>query len=148
MLLCSFKTSNLVKWPISGGISLWSVLFCRLRILKKLKFPTYGDIEPTSSRDRKFYTVTLWCWRPHVTPCHWQKWMLSFQELITLRGSWIILALNSSNAKRSVSLCPLTTEVTNMPRHQRRIKACMEKDEDGAALSCKSPMHYGWRNFV
>ncbi|KAM4072619.1 hypothetical protein ACB094_11G152100 [Castanea mollissima] len=48
-----------------------------------------------------------------------------------LRGSSVILALNSSNANRSVSLFPPTTVVTNKPHHQRRIKACMKKEEDG-----------------
>ena len=53
----------------------------------------------------------------------------------------MILALNSSNANRSVSLLPPTTEVTNKPHHQRRIKACMKKEEDGGdELHWESPI--------
>ena len=53
----------------------------------------------------------------------------------------MILALNSSNANRSVSLFPPTTEVTNKPHHQRRIKACMKKEEDGGdELHWESPI--------
>ena len=144
VLLDNSKNCNLRKWPISGGISFWKVLFSRVKFLKKLKFPTCGDMEPTSFRDCRSNTMTLWCRRPQVTPCHWQKWMLSFQELITWRGSWVILALNASSANRSVSLFPPTTEVTNRPKLQRRIKVCMQKAE----LRCESPMQCGWWSFV
>ena len=143
VLLSNRKTCSFRKQPISGGISLWKLLFWRVRFLRKLKFPTNGDIGPTSFCDCRFSTVTLWCRWPQVTPCHWQKWMLSFQELIIPKGSWVILALNSSNANWSVTLFPLVTEVRNRQNHQRRIKACIWKDEGG-----ESPMEYGSRNFV
>ena len=101
VLLSNRKTCNLCKWPISRGILLWKLLFWRVRILKKLKFPTYGVTGPTSFEDCRSNTVTLWCRRPQVTPCHWQKWMLSFQVAITPEGSWVILDLKWSNAKWS-----------------------------------------------
>ena len=67
--------------------------------------------------------------------------MLSFQDVITPKGSKVILDLNSSNANRSVSLFPPITEVTNKPHHKRRIKACIEKEEDeGAELDWENPM--------
>ena len=98
-------------------------------------------MEPTNFRDCRCNTVTLWCWRPQITPRHRQKWMLSFQECITLKGSTMILPLNSSNANRSVSLFPPATEVTNKPHHKRRIKAFMQKEEDGRAeLNWESPI--------
>ena len=124
-------------------------MFWGVNFLKKLKFPTCGDIEPTRFRDCKSNIMTLWCRRPQETPCHWQKWMLSFQELITLRGSSLILALNSSNANWSISLFSPTTKVRNKPKHQRRINVCMEKDEDGRAeLRCEqSPIQCGWKGF-
>ena len=72
-------------------------------------------------------TVTLWCRQPQVTPPHWQRWMLWFQELITMRGSWVILALNSGNANWSVSLLPPTTKVINMPYQHKTIKTPIQK---------------------
>ena len=45
----------------------------------------------------------------------------------------MILALNSSNADRSVSLFRPITEVTSKPHHKRRIKTLTQKDEDGGA---------------
>jgi hypothetical protein len=75
--------------------------------------------------------------------------MLSFQELITQKGSRVILALNSSNANRSVSLFPPSTEVTKKAHHKRRLKACMEKDEDGGAeLQWEGPIFMQWDNMV
>ena len=100
VLLCNPKYCNLRSRPISGGISKRKLLFCNVRFLKKLKLPTYGDIEPTSFKDGKFIVVTLWCRQPQVTPCQWQKWMLLFQDAITPKGSWVILSLNWSNANR------------------------------------------------
>ena len=54
----------------------------------------------------------------------------------------MILALNSSNANRSVSLFPPTKEVTNKPHQKtRRIKACMKNEEDGRdELHWESPI--------
>ena len=147
VLLDNSKNCNLRKRPISRGISSWKLLFWRVRILKKLKFPTCGDTEPTSFEDCRSNMVTLWCRRPQVTPRHWQKWKLSFQELITWRGSLMILALNSSNANRSVSLFPPTTEVAKKPHPQKKIKARIQKD-GGAELNWESPMQgqawYDW----
>ena len=138
VLVCKNKNCNLRKRPISGGISLWKLLFESVRFIKKLKFPTCGDIEPTSFEDCRSNTVILWCRWLQVTPFHWQKWMLSFQDVISPKGSWVILALNSSNANRSVSLFPPTTK---KPQHKRRIKACMDKEEDGGAeLLWESPI--------
>ena len=137
VLLAKRRSCNLRKRSISEGISLWKLLFESVRFFKKLKLPTCGDIEPTSFEDVRSNVMTLWCRRPQITPRHWQKWLLSFQELKTWRGSWVILALNSSNANRSVSLFPPTTEVTNKPHHQRRIKACMD---GGDELHWESPI--------
>ena len=80
VLFCNFKNWILCKWPSSRGISLWKLLFWGVRFLKKLKFPIYGEMEPTNFRYCKSNTVTLWCQRPQVAPFHWHKWMLSFQE--------------------------------------------------------------------
>ena len=145
VLFCNCKNWILCKWPSSRGISLclakkkwrgislWKLLFWR-DFSKNLKFPIYGEMEPTNFRYCKSNTVTLWCQRPQVTPFHWQKWMLSFQEFKAPRRSWMIfLALNSSNADRSVSLFPPITEVTSKPHHKRRIKTLTQKDEDGGA---------------
>ena len=61
----------------------------------------------------------------------------------------MILALNSSNANRSVSLFPPSTEVTKKAHHKGRLKACMEKDEDGGAeLQWESPIFMEWHNMV
>ena len=132
VLFCNCKNWILCKRPSSRGISLWKLLFWRVRFLKKLKFPIYGEMEPTSFRDCKSNTVTLWCRQPQVILaigksgcCH--------SKLKAPRGSWMILALNSSNAERSVSLFPPITEVTSKPHHKRRIKTLTQKDEDGGA---------------
>ena len=110
VLFCNCKNCNLHKFPISRGISLWKLLFWRVRFFKKLKFPTCGDIKPTSFEDCRSNTMTLWCRRPQVAPLHLQKWMLWFQELITPRGSWMILALNLSNIR---SICYLVFWIGN-----------------------------------
>ena len=65
--------------------------------------------------------------------------MLSFQDVITPKGSRVILDLKSSNANRSVSLFPPTKEVTNKPHHKRRIKVCLQEEECGGA-------EYQWRS--
>ena len=124
-------------------------MFSRFSFHKKLKFPTFGDIEPTSFWECRSNAVTLWCRRPQETPFHWQKWMLSFQELMTLRGSLLILALKSSNANQSVSLFLPSTEVKKKPKQQRRMNVCMEKDDDGGAeIRCEQgPMQCGWKGF-
>ena len=44
-----------------------------------------------------------------------------------MRGSWVILALNSGNANRSVSLLPPTTKVINMPYQHKTIKTPIQK---------------------
>ena len=141
VLFSNRKTCNLCKWPISRGILLWKLLFWRVRFLKKLKFPTCGDIEPASFEDCRSNTVTLWCRRPQVAPFYWQKWMLSFQVAITPKGSWVILALKWSNAKWSVWLFPPITEVTKKPHQKRRRKSCMQNEEDdGAELQWECPI--------
>ena len=48
VLSANRKNCSLCKRPISTGISLWKLLFRRIRPFKKLKFPTCGDMEPTS----------------------------------------------------------------------------------------------------
>ena len=108
----------------------------RVRFRKKLRFPIYGDMEPTSLWECKSNMVTLWWFWPQITPGHWQKLLLSmsFQELKTPRGSWVIIVLNISNNKRSVSLFTPTTKVASKPNHQRRIKA----------YACMHPKRWGW----
>ena len=60
----------------------------------------------------------------------------------------MILALNSSNANRSVSLFPPTTEVTKTPHPQKKIKARIQKD-GGAELNRESPMQgQAWYDWV
>ena len=60
VLFCNCKNWILCKRPSSRGISLWKLLFWRVRFLKKLKFPIYGEMEPTNFRYCN-NTVTLWC---------------------------------------------------------------------------------------
>jgi hypothetical protein len=66
--------------------------------------PIWGDMVPESLRDCRANTLTLWCLRPQETPCHWQKWIVLFHELMIPRGSSTILFLNWIKANKSVSL--------------------------------------------
>lgn len=63
-----------------------------------------GEMAPTKFWFWRSKPVTLWCFRPQVTPTHLQKWRELFQEENTPLGSSIICDLNSSNAAVSESL--------------------------------------------
>lgn len=90
--------------PISSGIKPRMLLSSRTSVLRKVRFPTWGDREPTSAVDDMFSSVTLWWRRPQVTPFQWQKRTELFHELKKSRGSPGIMSLIASRAWRSVSL--------------------------------------------
>ena len=151
-LLCYCSIARLVVYANGQFLEEFhykSYCFLGLASTKKLKFPTFGDIVPMNFCNWRSNKVTLWCRRPQETPRHWQKCMLSFQELITPSRSSLILALNSGNVNGSLSLFLPTIEVRNKPKHQRRINVCMEKDENGGVelKHEKSPMQCVWKCF-
>ncbi|KAB2614559.1 LRR receptor-like serine/threonine-protein kinase [Pyrus ussuriensis x Pyrus communis] len=58
-LLFNCRCCNLCRRLNSGGISWPKLLFWRSMTLKKLKFPTCGDIDPPSFKDHRLKLVTL-----------------------------------------------------------------------------------------
>ena len=128
-LLFNRRCCNLCRRLNSGGITRPKLFASRSMTLKKLKFPTCGGIDPASFKDGRLKLVTLLWRRPHVTPCQEQKWMVSFHEVRTLKGSWVMLALISSKASLSVSFPGRAKQ----GRQEWRMKACIKKDEKNTA---------------
>jgi len=60
-LLCSQRYCNLCKLLISGGIMPVKLLVKRLNSLKKLKFPTNGEMVPVSLEELRYRATTLEC---------------------------------------------------------------------------------------
>ena len=137
-LLSRRNVSNRPRRPTSWGISPLKLLFWSSTTLMKLRFPIWGDIKPTSCWECRSNTVTFWCWRPQVTPLHWQKWTDSFHDLMIPRGSSVILALKSSKASRYVSF-PSIAWVAK-PKHMRRKTAWIQKDDNIPKLLQESPI--------
>lgn len=82
----------------------------RLNILRKLRFPIWGERRPFSWDDTRTNMVTLLCLVPQVIPGHAQKCKDSFQEFRIPRWSSVTWALKASNESLSVVLSPRTAE--------------------------------------
>jgi hypothetical protein len=66
--------------------------------------------------------------RPHVTPCHLQKWVELFQEFNTPNGSLDIDSLNLSNAEWSVLFPKAEADLFRKFKVKRRNKTMHRAD--------------------